>query len=191
MIKNRGLRTIVIAALLVAMAGISVAFAAFAQMLDIGGTGRIQAVDWDIHWSAANGSMVLGSNPLATAGSVSGVGTTSLTISGITLIAEGDKVAWVFSVLNNGAIDAELESITNLLDVDIEFDLDEKSELTDSDIIVKLTKNPTGAIAAGDSLNAGATQTYLLTIEFSNLAIERPSHDVLITITAQFPWIQK
>ena len=190
--NSRGLRTMAIVALLVAVAGISIAFAAFTQTLNIGGTGKIQTTDWDIHWSATDGGKVVsGSNPLAAKGSVSGVGSTTLTLSGIKLIAPGDKIEWVLTALNDGSIDAELENITNLLDVEVNFNDLEESDLTASDIKVTLTKNPSGAIATKDTLNAGASQAYLLTIEFNSLATELPSHDVDITITAQFPWVQK
>lgn len=188
---NRGLRTIAIAALLVAVVGISVAFAALSQSLTINATGKIKGSEWSLIWSAASGSEVTGSSATTTAGSVSGIDTPTLAISGIVLEQPGDKVEWVVTAKNDGDIDAKLGSFIELFSKTVTFDEEEGSGLTDEDVLVTLTKYTTGAIVAGDELLADDTQQYLLTIQFDPNAAEVPTHDVSISIQAIFPWIQR
>ena len=191
--NNHMYRTLVIVALITAVLGISVAFAALTQTLTIGGTGAIQSNDWRIVWSTASGSKASGGSGVDY-GSALGTNTATLTISGIVLEKPGDKIKWIITAFNDGDIDAELESVSGLLSKTITFNESEESELTDSDILVTLTKNdaPTySGITALDSLNSGASQQYLLTVEFSDAVEVVPTHDVGIEITALFPWIQK
>jgi len=189
--REKRLRALVIITLIVAVAGISVAFAALSQTLMINGTGGIQAADWDIHWSAASGSIENAATESVNKGSIDGVGSTTLTLSGVNLRTPGDKIEWTFTAENAGDIDAELESITNLLSTTVTFDVSESSTLTEGDVIITLTKAGGGAIATGDTLAAKTTQDYLLTIEFDPLAASVPTHNVSITINSQFPWVQK
>jgi len=189
--NNRGLRSLIIVALIIAVVGISVAFAALGQTLTITGTGQITATDWDIHWSAAEGDVIVSSSENVSEGINSGLPATLIEITGIILEAPGDKVEWTITASNAGDIDAELESVTNLLSKVITFDELEESDLTENDIIVTLKKAGGGTITAGDTLAAGTTQDYVLTIEFNPLAETLPDLDVEIAITALFPWIQK
>lgn len=189
--KNRGIRALIIAALIVAVLGISVAFASLSQTLNINSTGTIRAAGWDVKWTAASGSKITGGSAVSAGSSDLTVPSATMTISGIVLENPEDKVQWVFTASNTGDIDAKLESITSLLVKNITFDGDESSNLTEDDIIVTLTKNPSGAIVAGDTLNASATQQYILTVEFNPEAEEVPSESVYISITIQFPWVQK
>jgi len=190
--NNKGLRTLVIITLIIAVAGISVAFAALSQTLTITATGEIHATDWDIKWTDAEGKVLVGASNGADEGTNSSIPSTTITLSDIVLIAPGDKIEWTFTAENLGDIDAELESITNLLAKNITIHNEEESDISENDIIVTIKKAGGGAIAAGDALDAGTTQDYVLTIEFDPNFQDLPSHNVTITaITILFPWVQK
>ena len=194
--ESRRLRSLIIFALIVSVAGISVVFATLSQTLKITTKGRIQNADWSIKWVAANGNLVVGSGKASKGYSVpSSLGfapTIDLTIAGIKLEKPGDKVEWIVKAENIGRIDAELLSVNNILDVQLDINQAEQSDIKEEDIIVTITKNDSplySAIAIGDLLNSGATQEYVLTLEYADVNYI-PSHNVNITITVHLPWTQ-
>ena len=188
---DKKLRSFIIVTLIFAVLSISVAFAALSQTLIINIDGKIRGSEWSLIWSAASGSKTGTSSSSSSYGISSGVGSPTLTISGIVLEQPGDKVEWIVTASNEGVIDAVLANFTELFTKTVTFNPSEASNLDANDILVTLTKSPSGAVTIGDELDAGDTQDYILTIEFRPGATEVPSHDVTITVTALFPWIQK
>ena len=188
--NNKGLRTMAIAALLLAVVGISVAFAALSQTLQINTEGTLIGGTWDIKWTAASGAKNLSLVNVEVGNAT--VPAVNLEISGIKLEKPGDKVEWTIKAENLGTIDAILSSFNNVYNVQIVTDPEEESSIKAADILVTLTKKNGSAISVGDTLAHGSYQEYLLTVEFDNSVTYIPSHDVEITIqTISFPWIQK
>ena len=194
---NRGLRSLIIVALIVSVAGISIVFAALSQTLQITTKGRIPTVDWNIKWVAASGTLAVGSEKTSKGSSVPSSlafnPTDELKISGIILEKPGDKVYWIVKAENLGRIDAILSSTEDILDIKIDIHQEEESDIKEDDIIVTFTKNnnPTfSPLSIGDTLKAGATQEYILTVQYGNINYV-PSHNVKITVTIDLPWEQK
>lgn len=120
--KNRKTTIAVVAALIIAVVSLGIAFAAFSSTLTINGTATISASSWDIHFSdASNGSTTGGtvtpslSNSLASATATSTSTKATLTGSdftwGATFKSPGDKVQYHFYVTNQGDYNAVLSSI--------------------------------------------------------------------------------
>ena len=189
--NNKGFRAIAVIALVVAVAGISVAFAALAQNLPIYGAGEVRATDWVVRWSGATGNVLTGGPGVSAGTQTATIPGSQLTITGIILEKPGDSVSWVVTAENAGDIDAQLDSFTDLFTKTVTFDPAEESDLTADNVVVTLTQNnsPTfSPVVAGQRLDAGTTQSYLLTVTFE--ATEVPTENVIIGINALFPWVQ-
>ena len=114
--KKRGTTVAVVAALIIAVVSLGVAFAAFSTTLTINGTATVQATKWDIYFSdtgaanskpAANASITdkTESNTLNYTETVTATGTyaSATTISwNASFKTPGDKVVYHFYVRNDG-----------------------------------------------------------------------------------------
>lgn len=124
--KNRGTVIAVVAALVVAVISLGVAFASFSASLTINGNATIQTSNWDIHYSEtaltaqAGSGAVPGANAQATFVSTNlGTGestTNELTAStftwGGTFKSPGDTLEYHFYIVNNGDYNATLATPT-------------------------------------------------------------------------------
>ena len=101
-------KSIVLAVLGVILLGMSIAYASLRTNLSITGTANTPAIDWDIKITSfqesSKSSGVTVVNPTIT--------DTSITNLGITLPKPGDSVVYTFKIVNNGTIDAKLDSYT-------------------------------------------------------------------------------
>ena len=106
--KTRKIKIISLCALLVAVLGLTVAFAALSQTLTINGSAAVDAASWDIHFEKTSGKET----------EVKGAATfTEPTLSGTTienfsatLTKPGDSVIYYFDIVNNGTVDAVVSS---------------------------------------------------------------------------------
>lgn len=112
--KERKIKSMSLVAMIVAVLGLTVAFAALSQTLTINGTAKVEKATWDIHYAAADGASANktksthSANVTVTEGDVSGT-----TVSGLsaTLTKPGDTVTFYWDVVNNGDIDAYISSL--------------------------------------------------------------------------------
>ena len=106
--KTRQIKIISLCALLVAVLGLTVAFAALSQTLTINGSAAVDAASWDIHFEKTSGKET----------EVKGAATfTEPTLSGTTienfsatLTKPGDSVIYYFDIVNKGTVDAVVSS---------------------------------------------------------------------------------
>ena len=108
MYRNERTRNIILIVLAVCLIGITVAYAILSQNLNIRGVANVNKTSWNIHFTnvltpkvegqAAGGKATLNS------------GSTVLTISEGTLSAPGDKITYIFDVINEGDLPAEVET---------------------------------------------------------------------------------
>ena len=102
--KTRKIKIISLCALLVAVLGLTVAFASLSQTLTINGSAAVDAASWDIHFEKTSGKET----------EVKGAATfTEPTLNGTTienfsatLTKPGDSVTYYFDIVNNGTVDA-------------------------------------------------------------------------------------
>jgi hypothetical protein len=101
-------RMIAVAALIVGILGLGVAFAAISTTLNINGTAKISSASWDIHWEdlscTKTGEATIGSP-------VPAISSDTLTITADpTFTAPQDTVTCNFAAVNAGNLDATLTS---------------------------------------------------------------------------------
>ena len=115
--KDKGGRIIAIAALLVAVLGLSLGFAAFSSTLNITSNADVLIDDsvWDVGFSTANSAITAGDKP------DNGTGNSEISISKFVISQKtpaslsttaGSSVTYDFFIVNDGDLDAFLNSVT-------------------------------------------------------------------------------
>ncbi len=119
--KERRTKIMVLVTLIVAILGLTVAFAALSTTLTINGTASVGGATWDVHFEEyeVDGAFTTDSVELkyaviegdATINSTPTLTGTSLTGINVTLTKPGDYVGFALKIVNDGTIDAKIESI--------------------------------------------------------------------------------
>lgn len=112
--KGRNIKVLSLAALIVAVLGLTVAFAALSQQLTINGSAKVDAATWDIHF--ANLQNTVGAEYVTQAPAIGnpteGTANTVIGDYQVTFTKPGQAVEFTFDVVNTGSIDAILSDIT-------------------------------------------------------------------------------
>ena len=197
--KTRKIKIISLCALLVAVLGLTVAFAALSQTLTINGSAAVNAASWDIHFEKTSGKET----------EVKGAATfTEPTLSGTTienfsatLTKPGDSVTYYFDIVNNGTVDAVVSSYdfplaireclknNNAYSYCMNFDSNDDGVVNGSDYAMYLTMFTSGLryadtdkiVRQGDTINAGETKHMKLVIEYEDTATELPENNLTLT----------
>lgn len=111
--KERGAKVIAIVALLIAVVGLTVGYAAYSSTLTINGTANVDPASWDVHFAYKTGDS-LTATKVGNAVENTAPTLEATTISGfdVTLKAPGDSITYDFSVKNGGTLDAKLTTFT-------------------------------------------------------------------------------
>jgi hypothetical protein len=202
--RRRGTTLAIVAALVVAVVSLGVAFAAFSTTLNITGSATVQSSSWDIHYSTGSG----GTAPSSDGTSVSP--TASNTQSGITSTASGtgslkpatftwsgtfktpgDRLVYTFYVCNKGSYNAKLTSITT---PSASCKIGNTAETTACPTY-KIYKNDglSSELQANETLNAGICKQIwvVATLPSTLTAAQLPSAEVTVTpVTINMAWGQ-
>ena len=180
--KTRKIKIISLCALLVAVLGLTVAFAALSQTLTINGSAAVNAASWDIHFEKTSGKET----------EVKGAATfTEPTLSGTTienfsatLTKPGDSVIYYFDIVNKGTVDAVVSSYnfpnaskTGDGNVNV-FDKGTYITLFNNRLAYADTDE---SVRQGDTINAGETKHMKLIIEYKDTATELPENNLTLT----------
>ena len=197
--KTRKIKIISLCALLVAVLGLTVAFAALSQTLTINGSAAVNAASWDIHFENTSGKET----------EVKGAATfTEPTLSGTTienfsatLTKPGDSVIYYFDIVNKGTVDAVVSSynfpnafkdcMANINKysycMNFDFNSDDNVSVLDTLTYITLFNNRLAyadtdeSVRQGDTLNAGETKHMKLVIEYNDTATELPENNLTLT----------
>ena len=197
--KTRQIKIISLCALLVAVLGLTVAFASLSQTLTINGSAAVNAASWDIHFENTSGKET----------EVKGAATfTEPTLSGTTienfsatLTKPGDSVIYYFDIVNKGTVDAVVSSYNfpyafsdckankNKYSYCKNFDFngDNEVDVVDSLIYITLFKyrlayaDTDESVTRSDTINAGETKHMKLVIEYKDTATELPENNLTLT----------
>ena len=200
--KTRKIKIISLCALLVAVLGLTVAFAALSQTLTINGSAAVDAASWDIHFEKTSGKET----------EVKGAATfTEPTLSGTTienfsatLTKPGDSVTYYFDIVNNGTVDAVVSSYDfsygytkciGIVEADAgwndckAWDLDNNGTINVNDKAKHMELfdyniyyvDGGKKLARKDTLNAGETKHMKLVIEYKDTATELPENNITLT----------
>ena len=105
--RNRKIKTLSLVALIVAVLGLGVAFAALSSKLTINGSAKAQAGSWNIHFAKTLDM------PTQTTGDASftepTLSDTSILGFKATVTKPGDSVTYYFDIVNSGTVDALVE----------------------------------------------------------------------------------
>ena len=197
--KTRKIKIISLCALLVAVLGLTVAFASLSQTLTINGNATVDTASWDIHFEKTSGKET----------EVKGAATfTEPTLSGTkienfsaTLTKPGDSVTYYFDIVNKGTVDAVVSSYDFPVAISecirnkdaysycMNFDLNSDGDIDGFDKLTYITlfnnrlayADTDESVRQGDTLNAGETKHMKLVIEYKDTATELPENNLTLT----------
>ena len=180
--KERKIKVLSIVTLLVAVLGLTVAFAALSETLTINGSATVNTASWDIHFKNLSSPTLTGDAAVTTAPTIDSKGTTIGTYA-LKLTKPGDSVKYTFDVENSGTINAK---ITDLVKADTPTctgtgDTATADAKTICDgLTYSLTyTNGGAAVKKDDTLNVNETKN--LTLELSYESDSLPANDVEIS----------
>jgi hypothetical protein len=175
MTRQRGTVVAIIAALVVAVVSLGVAFAAFSTQLNINGTATVQASSWDVFFTTASTG---GSKPESStnmpSGTISPSGSTSNATASIlattftwsaSFKAPNDKVVYTIYVKNGGDYNAKVSNITTPA---ITCTGDTKSACTHLHYGLYTDSAGTNELDNTFTVNAGNTGTFYLVAYLDN-----------------------
>jgi len=211
--KERRVKLLSLVALIVAVLGLTVAFAALSQTLTINGSASVDAAEWDIHLENLRRTRVDGSAEVISEPVISSDGK-SIKGLNVSLKKPGDYVRYDFNFVNAGTIDAKINRILNGVSDDINYeegsaeyqellhnylqnifpkaDLDGDGVTTDeermkfSDDVFLNVDN-----YSAENLTAGKTMSVYLDIGYNSSATELPKGEVVINLNCEFIFTQK
>lgn len=107
--RERGFKIIAIIALVVAIAGLTIGYAAYTETLKIDGAANVDPSSWSIYFKTDNefkgvttGNAVVNKEPTLESTTISGFD--------VTLTSPGDSVTYLFDVKNAGNLSAKLKT---------------------------------------------------------------------------------
>lgn len=209
--KERRVKVLSLVALIVAVLGLTVAFAALSQTLTINGSANMDTATWDIHIENLKVGTIIGDAQVITEPTISSDGK-SIENFKVSLTKPGDYVSYTFDFVNNGTIDAENTNIiTNGIDEssitsedDIpriasalfaKADWDGDGVTTDEEKIKALQN--IGTYHAGTSssnigeIKAGNSKNITIAIFYEDDSTELPKGEVELNLNIQYVFSQK
>lgn len=182
--KERGFRVIAVIALMVAVVGLTIGYAAYSTTLKINGTANVDPAVWDVKFAYTNttdtaltgvktGFAVINQEATLTDTQVSGFD--------VTLKAPGDSVTYNFLVANKGTLDAELSTFTmgSLSCAPATGSKATQEEATA--VCNELTYSLTG-VTANSVLEDGTSTPVTLTLAWKSTGTATASDDIAITV---------
>ncbi len=108
--KERRIKVLSLVALIVAVLGLTIAFAALSQTLTINGRASMGSSQWDVHFENLSNANITGD---ATEVSKPQITDSGITINNmnVSLVKPKDKVEYTVEIVNDGTINAKIEQI--------------------------------------------------------------------------------
>lgn len=172
--KQRKIKVLSVVALIVAVLGLTVAFAALSQTLTINGTANVDAASWDIHFETISSNK----NGDATINDFPHIAGTSITRINVTLTKPNDGVEFRTRIVNDETVDAKIDSveISPLCEIGSPVescDWNNDGQVTEEDV-QKVNDNLFFSIAydggislkKNDTLNAGETKQINISVAY-------------------------
>ena len=193
--SNDKFKNAILIILAVFLIGITVAYATLSQNLDISGVAKVGKTSWNIHFTkvltpkaegyAEGGKATLNSD------------STVLTVSEGILKVPGDTITYVFDVINEGDLDAEVETVLTTIDSckasDDTTDVTMYCDKIKYDLVYQDTKE---AVKKNDQLLKGESKTLnlIITYDKNKELTSLPNTEIVldnITSTINYTMIQK
>ena len=193
--SNDKFKNAILIVLAICLIGITVAYATLSQNLDISGVAKVGKTSWNIHFTkvltpktegyAEGGKATLNSD------------STVLTVSEGILKVPGDTITYVFDVINEGDLDAEVETVLTTIDSckasDNTTDVTMYCDKIKYDLVYQDTKEE---VKKKDQLLKGESKTLnlIITYDKNKELTSLPSTEIIldnITSTINYTMIQK
>ena len=185
--KDKTFKIVLIASLVVAVIGLSIAFAALSRQLTINGTGTFDRAGWDIYFENLSSPTLKGAATTTGTPTLASNGPSISNIN-VTLSHPTDEVKYTVDITNNGDIDAEIESIT-LPTIASEYQsiFEFKAEYTQTQ------SKGTKVIEVGDSLASKETKNITIIIRYKEIDDEAlmPSSAQTLNLSYAINYVQK
>ena len=193
--SNDKFKNAILIVLAICLIGITVAYATLSQNLNINGVAKVSKTSWNIHFTnvltpkaegyAEGGKATLNSD------------STVLTVSEGILKVPGDTITYVFDVINEGDLDAEVETVLTTIDSckasDNTTDVTMYCDKIKYDLVYQDTKE---AVKKNDQLLKGESKTLnlIITYDKNKELTSLPNTEIVldnITSTINYTMIQK
>lgn len=167
--KNRGTKILAIVAIIIAVIGLSVGFAAFSATLTINGTGTVKASSWQVRFENLSAVAKTGTATEVTAPTIN-TNDTNIGDYSVTLTTPGDSISYTFDVANNGTFDAEVTAITIPTPTCTGNGANAETDALNvcNNVAYTLTYDDGTAIANGDTIKAAEKKTMKLTLTYND-----------------------
>lgn len=182
MSNKKRIKVLVVVVLLMAVVGLTIAFASLSTSLNIKGSAYLNAAKWGIKFENLSDPEIEGT--ATTVGTAKIEETKSAGITGINvgLSTPGDKVTYTVDLVNEGTINAKIDNI-------------EKTVLTEEQqkyLIFKVTDESNNEISDGKILSSGETKKLTITIEYIRDINEEdlPTETKTISLSYKLNFIQ-
>ena len=187
--KERGAKIIAIVALLIAVVGLTVGYAAYSSTLTINGTATVDPASWKVNFGYKTGNSLTGTiKGHATETTAPTLADTTISGFDVTLKAPGDSVTYNFLIKNSGTLNARLANFTMGT---LTCAPNEGSNISPEDATklcgeLKYTLTYAGAggstITTGEILNPNNSKELELKLEWPSASTLSVSDDVKVTI---------
>ena len=173
-------KRLVIVALLFLVLGISIGYAAMSSSLNINGTSKIKGHKWDVHFESLNNITKIGQASDSDVGEFAARivelettpsdKTDDTTVNfAISLKQPGDKYQFQVNVVNDGSIDANARlTVTPVSSPANQY----------------INWNVTGISETGERINAGASKTITVAIEYDSNVETIVGDDLIVNLSA-------
>lgn len=180
--KERGFRIIAVIALMVAVVGLTIGYAAYSSTLKINGTANVDPSSWNVKFVYKTGNSLTAT---LTGGAVMSTEATltDTQVSGfnVTLKAPGDSATYTFAVKNAGSLAAKLSTFTmGTLSCAPAGGSSATTEEA-SNVCKELSYTLTG-VKENDTLAANDSNDLTLKLEWSKTGVATASGPIAITV---------
>ena len=187
--KERGAKIIAIVALLIAVVGLTVGYAAYSSTLTINGTATVDPASWKVNFGYKTGNSLTGTiKGHATETTAPTLADTTISGFNVTLKAPGDSVTYNFLIKNSGTLNAELASftmgtLTCAPNASGSISQEDATKLC-GELKYTLAYADGSTITTGTTLNATDSKELELKLEWPSASTLSVSDDVKVTIGA-------
>ena len=183
--SERKVKIVSLVAVIVAVIGLTIAFAAMSRTLYIHGSGTMDPVNWDIYFENLSSPVLVGEASVSGSPNLATKGA-EITNLNATLKQPNDSVTYTVDITNDGDVNAEisqinLPSLTNAQSQLFEFSARYTNEYENGH-----------TITVGDMLYAGETRNITIVFKYKDIADESllPSSPEAINLSYSINYIQ-
>ena len=185
--KERGAKIIAIVALLIAVVGLTVGYAAYSSTLNINGTANVDPASWKVNFGYKTGDSLTGTKTgHATETTAPTLADTTISGFDVTLKAPGDSVTYNFLIKNSGTLNARLANftmgtLTCAPNASGSISQEDATKLC-GELTYTLTYADGSTITTGTTLNSSYSKELKLKLEWPSASTLSVSDDVKVTI---------